>query len=73
MAYLAQSDQQQNLEWLDGGTLALLLDGAATAGQLTVGRFALGKGSASPFHLHTREDEVFLLIKGSALVWSGDQ
>jgi len=29
MAYLAQPEQQQQLEWLDGGTLAILLDGKA--------------------------------------------
>ena len=39
MAYLAQPEQQQQLEWLDGGTLAILLDGTATDGQLMVGRF----------------------------------
>ncbi|MFJ8580904.1 cupin domain-containing protein [Micromonospora sp. NPDC093277] len=71
--YLAQSDQHQQLEWLDGGTLSLLLDGAATGGSLTVGRFAVSKGEAPPFHLHTREDEVFLLLQGSALVWAGEE
>jgi len=73
MAYLAQPDQQQRLEWLDGGIFAVLLDSAATDGQLTVGRFSVGKGEAPPYHMHTREDEVFMLIKGSALVWSDDQ
>jgi mannose-6-phosphate isomerase-like protein (cupin superfamily) len=72
-AYFAQPEQQQQLEWLDGGTLAILLDGKATDGQLTVGRFDVSEGEASPFHMHTREDEVFMLIKGSALVWCGDQ
>ena len=37
MAYLAQPEQQQQLEWLDGGTLAMLLDGKATDGQLMIG------------------------------------
>jgi quercetin dioxygenase-like cupin family protein len=73
MAYLAQPDQQQKLEWLDSGVFAVLLDSAATDGQLTVGRFTVSKGEAPPYHLHTREDEVFMLIKGSALVWSDDQ
>ncbi|MFC5184887.1 cupin domain-containing protein [Actinomadura harenae] len=71
--YLAQSDQHQQLEWLDGGTLSVLLDGAATSGNLTVGRFAVSKGEAPPFHMHTREDEVFLLLEGTALVWVGEQ
>jgi hypothetical protein len=39
MTYLAQPDQQQKLEGLDGGTFSVLLDGAATDRQLTVGRF----------------------------------
>jgi quercetin dioxygenase-like cupin family protein len=73
MSYIAQPDQQQQLEWLDGGTLAILLDGASTHGQLMVGRFDVREGEAPPYHQHTREDEVFLLIKGTALVWVDDQ
>jgi quercetin dioxygenase-like cupin family protein len=73
MPYLAQPEQQQQLEWLDGGTLALLLDGKATDGQLMMGRFDVSEGEAPPFHTHTREDEVFMLIKGTALVWHGDE
>jgi quercetin dioxygenase-like cupin family protein len=71
--YLAQAEQQQQLEWLDGGTLAMLLDGAATDGQLMVGRFDVSEGEAPPYHKHTREDEVFMLIKGTALVWYDDR
>lgn len=73
MMYLANPEQQQQLEWIDGGTLTMLLDGEATDGQLMMGRFAVREGEAPPFHLHTREDEMFMLIKGTALVWSGNQ
>jgi mannose-6-phosphate isomerase-like protein (cupin superfamily) len=73
MAYLIQPDQQQQLEWLDGGTLAILLDGKATNGQLMIGRFDVSEGEAPPYHQHTREDEVFMLIKGTALVWCDDE
>ncbi len=73
MAYLAQPEQQQQLEWLDGGTLAMLLDGKATNGQLMIGRFNVSEGEAPPYHKHTLEDEVFMLIKGTALVWADDQ
>ncbi len=44
----AQPSQQQQLEWLDGGTLAILLDGKATNGQLMVGRFDVSEGEAPP-------------------------
>ena len=73
MAYIAQPEQQQQLEWLDGGTLAMLLDGKASNGQLMIGRFDVAEGEAPPYHTHTREDEVFLLIKGTALVWCDDR
>ena len=73
MPYLAQPDQQQTLEWLHGGLFTILLDSQATEGQLTVGRFDVPKDEAPPFHMHTREDEVFLLLKGEALVWVGDE
>ncbi|WP_267290659.1 cupin domain-containing protein [Mycobacterium hackensackense] len=73
MAYLAQPSQQQQLEWLDGGTLAILLDGKATNGQLMVGRFDVSEGEAPPYHKHTREDEVFMLVKGTALLWYDDE
>lgn len=71
--YLAQADQHQRLEWLEGSTLSVLLDSAATDGNLTVGRFEVAKDEAPPFHMHTREDEVFLLLQGEALLWAGEE
>ena len=73
MAYLAQPEQQQQLDWLNGGTLAILLDAAATDGQLMMGRFDVSEGEAPPYHQHQHEDEIFLLIKGTALVWCDDK
>ncbi|MGN9786805.1 cupin domain-containing protein [Nonomuraea sp. ZG12] len=71
--YLARPEQQETMKWLAGSTFSVLLDAAATGGQLTVGRFASPKGAAAPFHMHTKEDEIFLLLNGTALVWVGDQ
>jgi quercetin dioxygenase-like cupin family protein len=73
VAYLAQPDQQPTVEWLAGGTFSLLLDAAATNGQLGVGRFRVSKGEAPPYHKHLRENEVFMLIKGTALLWCDDE
>jgi quercetin dioxygenase-like cupin family protein len=73
MAYLAQPAQQQQLEWINGSTLAILLDGAMTNGQLMIGRFDVSEGEAPPHHRHTHEDEVFMLIKGTALLWCDDE
>ncbi|ONI80431.1 cupin [Saccharothrix sp. ALI-22-I] len=71
--YLAQREDQQQLEWIGGSVFSVLLDAEATGGQLTVGRFDVSLGEAPPFHVHNKEDEVFLLLSGSALVWVGDE
>ncbi len=39
----------------------------------TVGRFDVGRGEAPPYRVHSNEDEVFMLIKSTALIWADDQ
>lgn len=73
IAYLAQAGQQQQLEWLAGGTMSILLDSEATKGQLLVARSRTSEGVASPYHVHTREDEVFMMISGTARFWCGEE
>ncbi len=41
---------------------------SATGGALTVVRAALSNGDAARLHVHSRKDEVFLVLSGSALV-----
>lgn len=72
VAYLAQSAEHQQLEWLDASLMSILLDGAATEGQLTMMRTSLPEGAASPVHMHSAEDEMFLLLRGSGIFWFGD-
>jgi quercetin dioxygenase-like cupin family protein len=73
MAYLAQDAEHQQLEWLDHSVMRVLLDGAATEGQLTMLRTSLPEGAASPVHLHSNEDEMFVLLSGSGIFWFGDE
>ena len=73
IAYLAQAGQQQQLEWLGGGTMSILLDSEATKGQLLVSRSRTSEGVASPYHMHSRDDEVFMMISGTARFWCGEE
>ena len=73
IAYLAQAGQQQQLERPAGGTMSILLDSEATKGQLLVARSHTNEGVASPYHMHTREDEVFMMISGTAQFWCGEE
>lgn len=73
LAYLASEGQHQQLEWIGGGVMSVLFDGAVTDGQLTVLRSRLPGGSASPVHVHSAEDEMFVLLDGEAVFWVGEQ
>jgi quercetin dioxygenase-like cupin family protein len=73
LAYIAQAADHQQLEWIGGHTLEILLDGKSTGGQVTVVRSHLAEGSDSPLHLHRNEDEMFVLLRGEGLFWVGDE
>ena len=52
--------------WLGDTLIEVLLDSAATGGQLSVLRLeAVGVGSGAPPHTHTNEDEVFIVLEGT--------
>jgi quercetin dioxygenase-like cupin family protein len=73
LAYIAQAGEHQQLEWIDGQILEVLLDGSATEGQVVVVRSHLAAGSASPMHLHRNEDEMFVILEGEGVFWVGDE
>lgn len=71
--YLAQAADHEQLQWLGGGVMRILLDGTKTDGQLTMLRSAAASGSASPVHVHASEDEIIVLLRGAGIFWAGDQ
>ncbi|MEV6889508.1 cupin domain-containing protein [Kribbella sp. NPDC051137] len=73
ISYAGPAADHQQLEWLGGGVMQVLLDGERTGGQFSMFRSSAPAGAASPAHLHTREDEIFVLLRGSAIYWVGDQ
>jgi uncharacterized cupin superfamily protein len=48
--------------------LAIILDAAITGGQLTVIETHARRGHASPVHVHSRDDEAFLLLDGAMTI-----
>lgn len=72
LPYIANASDQQQIEWIGGGVLSVLVDAEASAGALTVLRSKLPGGSAAPVHVHSEEDEIFLLLKGSGIFWAGE-
>jgi quercetin dioxygenase-like cupin family protein len=71
--YIAQADDHQRLAWLGTSTLEVLLDGAATGGQLALIRTELQRGDAAPLHVHSVEDEIMVIVSGDVTFWVGEQ
>jgi quercetin dioxygenase-like cupin family protein len=70
--YLAQAADHEQLEWLGGGIMRILLDADKTDGQLAMVRSAAAGGLASPVHVHADEDEIIVLLSGSGIFWAGE-
>ena len=56
-----------------GDRVAILLDGAATNQRYTVMEAALPPKSGPPPHVHTREDESFMVLVGEVTFYLGDK
>ncbi len=69
--YVRQAGDHQRLAYIGAAELAVVLDAAITGGQLTVFDNHGPRGSGSPVHVHSRDDEAFLLLDGQMTVWVG--
>jgi hypothetical protein len=56
--YLAHAAAHEQLQWLDGGVMRIMVDGKKTDAIL---RLAAQGGTASPVHVHGSEDEMIVL------------
>lgn len=71
--YIRQAGEHQRLAYAGGSELAVILDAAITGGQLTVIENHAQRGHASPVHVHSRDDEAFLLLDGEMTAWVGEE
>lgn len=69
--YIAQAGEHQRLAYTGGHELAIILHAAINASQLTVIDAHARRRDASPVHVHSRDDEAFLLLDGAMTVWVG--
>jgi quercetin dioxygenase-like cupin family protein len=69
--YLAESATRQHIAWIGDSIHRVVLDSAATDNRLAMFRSSMRGGTASPVHVHDREDETVFLLDGSAVFWAG--
>jgi quercetin dioxygenase-like cupin family protein len=55
--------------WFFGGLVTLKATGATTGGTVAVTEQLSPRGSGSPLHVHTREDEWFFVLEGELTFW----
>ncbi|MDQ6780246.1 MAG: cupin domain-containing protein [Candidatus Eremiobacteraeota bacterium] len=56
-----------------GTHMTVLIDGADTHGASATIRLAVPAGVGPPAHIHTKEDETFVVTNGHFRFWHGDQ
>ena len=61
--YVARASQPR---WYGNSLFEFLVPNDATGGRITVFRATMPEGFSPPRHIHTREDEVFLVLEGEA-------
>ncbi len=70
--HVGQAEDRQQLAWIGGSTVEVVLGAEHTGGQLAVMTTRMRRGDASPVHVHSREDEVFFMLQGEGTFWVGD-
>ena len=61
--YVARESEPR---WYGNGLFEFLVPNDATGGRMTVFRATMPEGFSPPRHIHTREDEAFLVLEGEA-------
>lgn len=63
---IRQPGTGQRVLWVGNSLMEVLLDSAATGGQLAILRAeVVGAGQGAPPHTHSREDETFVVLEGT--------
>ena len=70
--YVASAQQHQQIQWLEGALVRVLLDAATTGGELAVVEEVSSQPYATPLHLHPADDQTFIVLEGSLRVWVGE-
>src|SRR4051794_4728156 len=64
---------RQPLQWLGRTTIDVLVDAAASGGQCTVIDVRTQAGDGAPLHVHSCEEEMFIVVDGAVTFWVGDE
>jgi len=71
-AYVLEADQGESL-WFAGALVTYKATGTQTGGGLTVAEVRAPRGSGSPRHRHSNEDEAWYVMQGELTFWLGDE
>ncbi len=71
--HVASSREQATYRWLGDSIVRVLFDSTATSGRFTLVENNSPQPYASPVHIHTVEDEAFIVLEGTIRAWVGDR
>jgi quercetin dioxygenase-like cupin family protein len=70
---IRSTDDRQIIQWLGRTRIDVLVDAAASGGQCSVIDVRAEEGDAAPLHVHSREEEMFIVVDGAVTIWVGDE
>lgn len=71
--YAAVSAAESGRRIEGAGPIELRIASEATGGRIAVWESITRPGEGPPMHMHTLEDEIFYVLKGSFRFWCGDE
>jgi quercetin dioxygenase-like cupin family protein len=71
-ANVSRGDDRTKLLWAGGTVFDVILDGSQTDGSLDLLDQWGVRGDVTPLHIHHEDAEVFYVLEGGVVAWSGD-
>lgn len=72
-AVVVVTSSERETWWFNQNLVDVIAGGEQTAGAYAIFELLAPPGDEVPVHLHTDEDEAFLILEGEVTVWVGDQ
>jgi quercetin dioxygenase-like cupin family protein len=70
---IALAEGEGEARWFLGSLVSIKATGEKTGGRLAIVEHLSPRGTGSPLHMHTREDEWFHVLEGELALWVGGQ
>lgn len=70
-AHVTKAGEARSIAWIGGTVHRIPIGATESDGRQTILRTHFQQGTASPVHVHDRDDETFCVLSGTMTIWAG--